>query len=58
MELIRKHNIVVLDALKSWHDPGRKEKHTLHAVGDGTFIVDVRRLDRRKVMRSKLAPGV
>jgi hypothetical protein len=28
----------------------------IHAVGDGTFIVDGRRLDRRKMMASKL-PG-
>jgi hypothetical protein len=39
-------------------DPLRKEKRTLHAVGDGTFIVDGRKLDRRKMMASKLPAGL
>jgi hypothetical protein len=30
----------------------------LHAVGDGTFIADGRRLDRRKMMRAKIPAGV
>ncbi len=30
----------------------------VHAVGDGTFIVDGRRIDRKKMMTSKLPPGV
>ena len=30
----------------------------LHAVGDGTFVVDGTTLDRREAMRSKLPPGV
>jgi hypothetical protein len=30
----------------------------LHAVGDGTFIVDGERLDRKKMMASKLPPGL
>jgi hypothetical protein len=36
----------------------RKEKRMVHAVGDGTFIVDGRRIDRKKMMTSKLPPGV
>ena len=31
-------------------DPTRKETQTVHAIGDGTFIVDGRRLDRKKMM--------
>jgi hypothetical protein len=30
------------------------EKWTVHAVGDGTFVVDGRRMDRRKLMASKI----
>jgi hypothetical protein len=34
------------------------KENVLHAVGDGTFIADGRKLDRRKAMRSKLPAGV
>jgi flavin reductase (DIM6/NTAB) family NADH-FMN oxidoreductase RutF len=58
IECIEKHNVVVLEALAACEDPARKEKRTVHAVGDGTFIVDGRRLDRRKMMASKLPAGL
>jgi flavin reductase (DIM6/NTAB) family NADH-FMN oxidoreductase RutF len=58
VELIERHSIVVLKALAAYLDSSRKEKRTIHAVGDGTFIVDGRRLDRRKKMGSKLPAGV
>jgi flavin reductase (DIM6/NTAB) family NADH-FMN oxidoreductase RutF len=58
VDLVHKHNIVVLEAVAAYIDASRKEKRTLHAVGDGTFIVDGRRLDRRKMMASKLPAGL
>ena len=57
-DIVSKHDIVVLEGVAAYYDDARKEKRTLHAVGDGTFIVDGRRLDRKEMMRSKLAPGV
>jgi hypothetical protein len=39
-------------------DPTREEKRMVHAVGEGIFIVDARRLDRRKKMASKLPVGL
>jgi flavin reductase (DIM6/NTAB) family NADH-FMN oxidoreductase RutF len=54
----RKHSIVILEGVAAWFDAARKEKRMLHAVGDGTFIADGRRLDRRKMMRSKIPAGV
>jgi flavin reductase (DIM6/NTAB) family NADH-FMN oxidoreductase RutF len=56
-EIIKRHHIVVLDAVAAYHDPSRKEKRTVHAVGDGTFIVDGRRLDRKKLMAGKIPNG-
>ncbi len=53
-DFVKKHSIVVLDAVAAYTDPARKEKRAIHAVGDGTFIVDGRRLDRRKMMGSKI----
>ena len=58
IDIEKKHNIVVLVAVAACIDPGRKEKRTLHAVGDGTFVADGRKLDRRKMMASKLPYGV
>jgi len=48
----------VLEAVAAHIDPARKEKRMVHAVGDGTFIVDGRKLDRQKMMASKLPPGL
>ncbi len=58
IDIVRKHNIVVLEGVAAYFDSSRKEKRTLHAIGDGTFVVDGRRLDRRKMMQSKLPDGV
>ena len=58
IDIIKKHNIVVLEGLVAYIDVERQEKRTVHAVGDGTFIVDGRKIDRRKMMTSKLPDGV
>lgn len=58
VDIVDKHNIVVLKALAAHVDADRKERRTLHAVGDGTFVVDGRKLDRRKMMASKLPAGI
>lgn len=58
VDIVSKHNIVVLEGVAAYLDTTRKEKRTLHAVGDGTFIVDGERINRKRLMRSKLPPGV
>ena len=58
IDIIEKHNIVVLEAVAAYIDTARKEKRTVHAVGDGTFIVDGDRINRKRMMASKLPPGV
>lgn len=58
IEYNRKHGVVFLQGVAAWVDAARKERRMLHAVGDGTFIADGRKLDRRKAMRSKLPAGV
>ncbi len=58
VEIIRRHDIVVLDAVAAYVDTARKEKRTLHAVGDGTFIVDGRKLDRRRKMATRMPAGI
>ena len=58
IDLIDKYSIVVLEAVAAYEDPARKEKRMLHAVGDGTFIVDGQRFDRRTMMASKLPEGL
>lgn len=58
VDFVRRHNIVVLQGVAAWVNPARKEKRTIHAVGDGTFVVDGRRRDRRKMMASKIPAGL
>ena len=58
VDIVGKHNIIILEAVAAYFDSSRKEKRTLHAVGDGTFIIDGRKVDRREMMRSKLPAGL
>lgn len=58
VDIIERHDIVVLEAVAAHRDDARREKRLIHAVGDGTFTVDGRRFDRRDAMRSKLPAGV
>jgi len=57
-DIIKRHNIVVLQGIAAYFDSSRKEKRTIHAIGDGTFVVDGRKLNRRRMMRSKIPDGV
>ncbi len=57
IDIVKKHNILVLEGVAAYANPARKEKRMIHAVGDGTFIVDGRRIDRRKMMAPKLPDG-
>ena len=58
IEIVKRHNIVVLEAVAAYIDNTRKQQRTVHAVGDGTFIVDGGKIDRRKAMASKIPRGV
>ncbi|WP_192457058.1 flavin reductase family protein [Musicola keenii] len=58
VDIIEHYNIIVLAGLAAYFDEARMEKKMLHAVGDGTFIVDGVRLDRKAMMRAKLPDGV
>jgi len=58
IDIIKKHNIVVLEGVAAYLNTTRKEKRNIHAVGDGTFIVDGRKINRQKMMASKLPSGI
>ena len=58
VDIVKKHNIVVLEGVAAYFDDSRKVKRTVHAVGDGTFIVDGRKLSRKKMMWSKIPDGI
>ena len=58
IDIVRKHSIVVLEGVAAHLNAARKERRMIHAVGDGTFIVDGRRLDRKRQMASKLPAGL
>ena len=58
VDIVKRHHIVVLKGIAAYFDSSRKEKRTIHAIGDGTFVVDGRKLDRRKMMWSKIPEGI
>ncbi len=52
--LVNKYNMFILEGVKAWSDPKRKERRTFHANGDGTFVVDGRTIDlKTKMMKWK-----
>jgi len=55
---IARHDIFVLEAVHAWIDSKRKERRTFHARGDGTFTVDGKTIDHRKLMLAKIPSGV
>ena len=58
IDIIERHNIVVLEGLAAYFDGARDEQRLIHAVGDGTFIVDGQKIDRKEMMRAKLPDGL
>lgn len=58
VDIIDRHGIVVLDGIAAYFDNARKEQRLIHAVGDGTFIIDGHKIDRKEMMRSKLPSGL
>lgn len=58
IDIVENHNIVVLQGIEAYVDESLEEKRTLHAVGDGTFVVDGDKVDRREMMRSKLPESI
>lgn len=53
IDIVERRGIVVLEGLAAWCDSRPAEWQALHAVSDGTFIVDGQRLDRREARRTK-----
>ena len=58
IDIVGKHDIVLLEGVAAHVAASRRERRTLHAVGDGTFVVDGRRQSRRKQMAAKISDGV
>jgi len=58
IDIVEKYNIVVLEGVAAYMDTARKEKRMIHAVGDGTFTVDGRTMNRKEIMASRLSSGV
>ncbi|TWB28458.1 flavin reductase (DIM6/NTAB) family NADH-FMN oxidoreductase RutF [Nitrospirillum bahiense] len=58
IDIVDPHGIIVLEGVAAHIDNAREERRMLHAVGDGTFIIDGPVLDRKEMMRSKLPGGL
>jgi flavin reductase (DIM6/NTAB) family NADH-FMN oxidoreductase RutF len=48
--MANKYALFILEVVKGWSDPKRRERRTFHANGDGTFVVDGRTIDLKKKM--------
>ena len=53
VDIVTKHDIVILEGIAAHADRSRREQRTIHAIGDGTFRADGRLLNRRKMMQKK-----
>ena len=58
VEIIAHYGIVILQGVAAHIEPARKDRTTLHAIGDGTFITDGPLMDRQAMMRPKLPDSV
>ena len=58
VDILEPYGIVVLQGVDAHIDTARPERRMLHAVGDGTFVVDGETINRRAAMRSKLPADV
>lgn len=58
IDIVGRHNLVMLEGVAAYTNTARREKRTIHAVGDGTFIADGESYDRRQMMASRLPPGL
>ncbi|MEJ2407771.1 MAG: flavin reductase family protein [Novosphingobium sp.] len=58
IDIVERHNIILLEGIAAYFDSAREEQRLIHAVGDGTFIVDGHRIDRKEAMQSKLPDGL
>ncbi|MDR1696360.1 MAG: flavin reductase family protein [Endomicrobium sp.] len=57
-DYVKKHGIFVLQGVNVWINNKNKDKRLFHAVGNGTFTVDGKKLNYRKIMQSKLPAGI
>jgi flavin reductase (DIM6/NTAB) family NADH-FMN oxidoreductase RutF len=49
--LVNRHNIFVLEVLKAWLDPAKKNPKTLHHQGFGSFVIDGDTIKLKSAMR-------
>jgi hypothetical protein len=47
---VNKYNLFVLEGVQAWIDPHRKERRTIHANGNGTFVIDGETKNLRRKM--------
>ncbi len=56
VDYIRRHDIVVLEAVRAWTSP--QKNPIFHYRGNGTFVADGKEFNRVAAMSPKMAPGV
>jgi flavin reductase (DIM6/NTAB) family NADH-FMN oxidoreductase RutF len=51
LDMIDKYNFFVLEVVKAWIDPAKKNPHTIHHLGKGVFMVSGRKIKLPSKMR-------
>ncbi len=49
--MVAKYNFFILEVLKAWVDPSKKNPRTIHHQGNGVFIVDGKRIKLSSKMK-------
>ncbi|MDR2425637.1 MAG: flavin reductase family protein [Endomicrobium sp.] len=57
-DYVKKYGIFILQGLSAYIDSNKKDRRLIHAIGDGTFVLDGTKLNYRKIMKEKLPTGV
>jgi flavin reductase (DIM6/NTAB) family NADH-FMN oxidoreductase RutF len=51
MDMVDKYNFFVLEVLKAWIDPAKRNPHTIHHLGKGVFMVSGKKIKLPSKMR-------
>lgn len=54
IDIIDKYDIVVLTGVAAYLDEAFHRRKMIHAIGDGTFVIDGQKIDRKARMQAKL----
>jgi flavin reductase (DIM6/NTAB) family NADH-FMN oxidoreductase RutF len=55
---ISKESILILQAVAAYENEDLQDRREIHAIGDGTFVIDGEKKDLRSLMKDKIPKGL